>query len=149
MSKITVYLKLWEYLRQHGLKTIQIIDNAYAWDFRIAAQEYSIHETFRHTVQAIYEDAGNWFLNDATRFTPTDNPETDLHTAIDRMIRAIKDFQDDELAQEFTFQWGEKTTISGAIQQNLFHAIGHFAQLRNWVGLHKRRKGNHAEKTYL
>lgn len=149
MSKITVYLELWEYLRQHGLKTIQVINNANAWDFRIAAQEYSIQETFRHTVQAIYEDAGNWFLNDAQRFTPTEKPEADLHTAIDRMVRAIKDFQDDDLVQEFTFQWGEKTTIAGAIQQNLFHAVGHFAQLRNWVGLHKRRKGNHAEKTYL
>ncbi len=149
MPKIDVYLEFWEYLRHHGLKTIHVIDHADAWDFRVTPQEYRVQDTFRHTIQSIYEDAGNWFLNDPTRFTPSDNHTADLNRAINRMIHAIKSFQDEDLDREFTFQWGEKTTIGGAIRQNLFHAIGHFSQLRNWAGLRQRQSSRQAEKSYL
>jgi hypothetical protein len=57
------------------------------------------------------------------------------------MISAFEKFTDKELCNEMTFQWGEKTTIAKAIQQNLFHAVGHFSQLRNWAGISKRRQG--------
>ncbi len=149
MSRINVYLDLWEDLRTIGEKTIQVIDNAMGWDFRINPKEYSVYETFRHTVQAIFEDAGNWFLGDSTRFTPSNDQKADLTKAINRMKQAIANFQDHDLTREFTFQWGEKTTIGGAILQNLFHTIGHFAQIRNWVGLYQRQRKKQAEKTYL
>jgi hypothetical protein len=32
------------------------------------------------------------------------------------MVQAIKDFKDEDLGREFTFQWGEKTTLGGAIR---------------------------------
>jgi hypothetical protein len=54
------------------------------------------------------------------------------------MIEAIKDFNEEDLQKEMTFQWGTKTTIAGAIQQNLFHSVGHFSQIRNWVGIYQR-----------
>ena len=149
MSKIEVHLEFWEYLRQHGLKTIQVVNNASAWDYRADSEEFSIRETFHHTIQAIFEDAGNWFLNDSTRFSPSDDSQNDLNRAINRMIEAIKALQDDRLNDEFTFQWGEKTTVAGALRQNLFHAIGHFGQLRNWAGRFSRIKGKKAEKTHL
>ncbi|MFX1563243.1 MAG: hypothetical protein ACFFDP_08040 [Promethearchaeota archaeon] len=138
MSKIEFYRELWEYLRLDGKKTIEKIKEAKAWEYRINPAEHSVRETFYHAIQAIYEDAGNWFLKDSTRFSPSKDPLVDLDTAINQMIRAIQNFQDEELDNEFTFQWGEKTTISGAIMQNLFHAVGHFSQLRNWVGLYLR-----------
>lgn len=149
MGKIQVYLELWEYLRQHGLKTIQVIEDSNAWDYRINPNEFSVRGTFRHTVQAIFEDAGNWFLKDPTRYKPSDNPIDDLNKSVDRMIHVIETFQDQHLDDEFTFQWGEKTTVAGAIRQNLFHAIGHFSQLRNWVGIYKRSREQPAKKTYL
>ncbi|MFX0095244.1 MAG: hypothetical protein ACFFBD_26150 [Candidatus Hodarchaeota archaeon] len=120
------------------MRTIQIIDQANAWDYRIHSKEHNVRETFYHAIQAIFEDAGNWFLNDPTRFQPSSNPREDLSRAINRMIEAIKDFQDEDLSNEFQFQWGEQTTIAEAIRQNLFHAVGHFSQLRNWVGLSQR-----------
>ncbi len=149
MSQLVVYLELWNYLRQHGLKTIEIVENAMAWDYRLNSNEYSVRETYHHIVQSIYEDAGNWFLKDSNRFSPTESSTDDLNRAIDRMISSISNFSDDELHSDFTFQWGEKTTIGGAIQQNLFHAVGHFSQIRNWVGVYKRSVADSAEKTYL
>ncbi len=149
MSMVDVYVELWDYLRSHGLQTIEVAEKADAWDYRISSNEYSVRETFHHTVQAIFEDAGNWFLNDSTLFRPTNSPIDDLHRAIDRMISAIQGFLDADLNSEFTFQWGEKTTISGAIRQNLFHAVGHFSQLRNWVGVYRRSESKTADKTCL
>jgi hypothetical protein len=149
VTKIDVYLELWDYLRHHGLKTIDVIEKSEAWDYRINPNEYYVRVTYRHAVQAIFEDAGNWFLEDSTRFSPTNNPAEDLHRAIDRMLSAIKDFSDEHIKSEFTFQWGEKTTIGGAIRQNLFHALGHFSQLRNWVGVYRRSESKIADKTYL
>ncbi|UCE11731.1 MAG: hypothetical protein JSW61_07320 [Candidatus Thorarchaeota archaeon] len=58
--------------------------------------------------------------------------------SVDRMISAIQDFTDDDLSSEFIFQWGKKTTIGGAICQNLFHAVGHFTQMRNWAVVCRR-----------
>lgn len=147
MPKIDVYLELWEFLRSYGLKTIQVIDSADAWSYRVTPLEFCVKDTFRHTIQSIYEDAGNWFLNDTTLFTPSENPAADLNKAINRMVQAIKDFQDADLGRKFTFQWGEETTIGGAIRQNLFHAIGHFSQLRNWVGLRQRQGSKQTNKT--
>ncbi|MFQ5833699.1 MAG: hypothetical protein ACE5H4_13410 [Candidatus Thorarchaeota archaeon] len=149
MSQVDVYVELWDYLRCHGLQTIEVVEKADAWDYRISSNEYSVRETFHHAVQAIFEDAGNWFLNDPTRFRPTNSPIDDLHGAIDRMIFAIQDLLDTGLNSEFTFQWGEKTTIGGAIRQNLFHAVGHFSQIRNWVGVCRRSESEKADKTYL
>jgi uncharacterized damage-inducible protein DinB len=149
MSRIDVYLEFWDYLRHHGLKTIEVVENAKAWDYRINSNEFSVRETFRHTVQAIFEDAGNWFLKDSTRFIPTTSSADDFHRAIDRMTAAIQDFSDENLSSDFTFQWGEKTTIGGAIRQNLFHAIGHFSQIRNWVGVYRRGESKRADKTNL
>lgn len=149
MGQINIYLELWEYLRHHGLKTIQVIEKANAWDYRVTPNEFSVRETFHHTVGVIFEDAGNWFLKDPTSFKPSGDPREDLNRTINRMIHAIEDFQDEDLNTEFIFQWGEKTTVAGAIRQNLFHAVGHFSQLRNWAGLYKRNRGLRAEKTYL
>ena len=149
MTKIDVYLELWEYLQYHGLKTIEIIEKVKAWDYQINSNEFSVKETFRHAIQAIFEDAGNWFLKDPTRFTPTNSHTDDLHKVINRMISAIQDFSDEDLSSEFTFQWGEKTTIGGAILQNLFHAVGHFSQIRNWVGVYRRSGSKLTDKTYL
>lgn len=146
MTKLEVYLELWEYLRTYGIKTIKAIEEAEAWNYRLNANEFSVEETFRHAVKAIYEDAGNWFLKDATRFKPTESPLNDLNSSIDRMQSAIQDFSDNYLYTIFTFQWGEKTTIGGAIRQNLFHAFGHFSQLRNWVGVYKRSESRAVEK---
>ena len=138
MKKITVYIDFWDYLRKHGLKTIQIIDSENAWDYRVSPGEFSIIETYNHAVQAIFEDAGTWFLKDSKKYIPTNNPIKDLNRSIDRMIQAIQDFDNRKLKEEFTFQWGEKTTIENAIKQNLFHAVGHFGQLRERVGIKKR-----------
>ncbi|MHA2377831.1 MAG: hypothetical protein ACXADO_00865 [Candidatus Thorarchaeota archaeon] len=149
MSEIDVYLELCDHLRHHGLQTIEVVEKAEAWDYRINSNEFSARETFRHTIQAIFEDAGNWFLKDSTRFSPTTSPADDLHRAIDRMFSAIQGFSDEDLSSDLTFQWGEKTTIGGAIRQNLFHAVGHFSQIRNWVGVHRRREDREAQKTYL
>ena len=138
MSRILTYLKEWEYLREIGLKTIDIIDTSNSWDYRLNQNEFSVRETFRHAVQSIFEDAGNWFLDDSTRFQPSDNPSHDLLMSIDRMVDAIIDFDDDDLERSFTFPWGEKTTVEGAICQNLFHAIAHFGQIRERAGVAKR-----------
>jgi hypothetical protein len=149
LSKIDAYLELFDYLRHHGLQTIEVVDRADAWDYRINSNEYSARETFLHAVQAVFEDAGNWFLNDPTRFRPTDNPAKDLHRAVDRMISAIQGFSDADLEAPFVFQWGETTTIGGAIRQNLFHAVGHFSQIRNWAGILSRSKSKRTGTTYL
>ncbi len=100
-----------------------------------------MRETFHHTVQAIYEDAGRWFMDEVRKYVSIGIPSEDLTSAISRMINAFEKFNDKELSSELTFQWGEKTTIAKAIQQNLFHAAGHFSQLRNWTGISKRRQG--------
>jgi hypothetical protein len=63
-TQITVYKQLWEYFLRQGLKTIEIIEEEDAWEFRTYPQEYSVRETFHHTVQAIYEDAGQWFMDE-------------------------------------------------------------------------------------
>ncbi len=136
-------------MQWHGERTIQVIDEADGWGFRVAKGEYSVKETFYHTIQAIFEDAGNWFLKDSTPFSPLSSPKKNLNRAINRMIKAIQNFSDEKLCEEMMFQWGVKTTIEGAIQQNLFHAIGHFSQLRNWIGLLQRIQKKQPRKTYL
>lgn len=149
MSDVDVLVRLWEEVRRHGMMTIEVIEVANCWEYRVNEGEYSVRATFNHTVQAIFEDAGNWFLKDSTRVSPSTSPVADLSQAIDRMISAIEDFSDERLAEEFTFQWGEETSVEGAIIQNLFHAVGHFSQLRNWVGIHQRTQKQRATKTYL
>lgn len=149
MSDVNVYLRLWELLRRNGIKTIGLIDEAGGWNVRINEQEFTVQQTFYHAVQAIFEDAGNWFLNDSTNFTPSRSPKDDLDRAINRMVDAIREFSDEQLTADFTFQWGEQTTVEGAIQQNLFHAVGHFGQLRNWIGISERLQKKETEKPYL
>jgi hypothetical protein len=149
MTEIKIYTQLWEYCRLQGQRTIEIIDEANTWDFRVNLNEFSVRETFRHTVKAIFEDAGNWFLKNSKAFHPSDSPAEDLNWAVERMTRAIANFSDTDLKAEFIFQWGEKTTVAGAIQQNLFHAVGHFSQLRNWTGIYSRRKGEASDKSIL
>lgn len=140
MSQINVFLQILKFLRKKGLKTIEVIENEHAWDYRVAPTEYSVQETFYHAVKSIFEDAGNWFLNDTKQFKASDNPIVDFNKSINRMIVAIKDFTDEKIGEDFVFQWGEKTTIGGAITQNLFHAAEHFSQLRHRVGIYKRNK---------
>ena len=140
ISQINVFLQILEYLRKKGLKTIEMIENENAWNYRVAPKEFSVLETFHHTVKAIFEDAGNWFLNDSKPFKTSDNPIVDLNKSIDRMVAAIKDFTDEKISEDFVFQWGEKTTIGEAITQNLFHAAEHFSQLRGRVGICTRNK---------
>jgi hypothetical protein len=149
MSEVDVFVRLWEEVRRHGIKTIEVINEASCWEYRVADHEYSVRETFYHAVQAIFEDAGNWFLDDSTRFAASGSPLNDLHRVIDRMIGAIQAFSDETLSEAFTFQWGEQTTVEGAIRQNLFHAVGHFSQVRNWVGICQRKQKQPATKTYL
>lgn len=141
MGQINVYTHLWEHLRLQGLRTINAIEKGDAWDYRVNINEFSVRETFQHTVKAIFEDAGTWFLKDSTSYQPSGTTIDDLNSAVDRMIRAIATLSDNDLSAEFTFQWGEKATVVGAIQQNLFHAVGHFSQLRNWIGIYSRNKG--------
>ena len=140
MSQINVFLQILEYLRKKGLQTIEVIENESAWNYRVAPKEFSVLETFHHTVKSIFEDAGNWFLNDTKPFKASDNPIADLNKSINRMVVAIKDFTNEKISEDFVFQWGEKTTIRGAITQNLFHAVEHFSQLRHRVGIYKRNK---------
>ena len=142
MSRVLAYLKEWEYLRRIGIKTIDDINTSNTWEYRLKPKEFSIRDTFNHTVRSIFEDAGNWFLGDPLRFQPSEEPSHDLFISVDRMINAIKGFSDTDLDKSFTFPWGEKTTIEGAIQQNLFHAIAHFAQLRERTGVARRTRIN-------
>ena len=138
MSRILAYLKEWEYFRRLGLETIEAINTSNTWDYRLNQNEFSVRDTFNHTIQSIFEDAGNWFLNDSTRFQRSEDPTNDFLISVDRMIAAIKNLTDTDLEKSFTFPWGKETTIEGAILQNLFHAIAHFGQLRERTGVAKR-----------
>lgn len=138
MKQISIHIEYWDYIRDFGLKTIKIIESENAWNFRVLPSEFTIIQTFNHTNQAIFEDAGTWFLKDSKKFAPTNVPKNDFIRSIDRMKQAIQDFGNEKLDEEFTFQWGEKTTIRDAIKQNLFHAVNHFGQLRERVGISKR-----------
>ena len=140
MSQINVFLQMLEYLRKKGLKTIEMIENENAWNFRITPKEFSVQETFLHTVKSIFEDAGNWFLCDSKSFEASNNPVEDFNKSIDRMVVAIMDFTNEKISENFIFQWGEKTTVGGAITQNIFHAAEHFSQLRHRVGISQRNK---------
>jgi hypothetical protein len=142
VSKVELYIELWNYLRVQAKKTLKLIDNTNSWNIQVKKQEFKVSETLFHTLKSIYEDAGRWFLHENTRFKRTNNWTKDLDIVIDRMINAIASFSEDDLSREMKFQWGDKTTIGGAIQQNLYHAIGHFSQLRNWVGIYLRSKGD-------
>ncbi|MBK5112080.1 MAG: DinB family protein [Candidatus Heimdallarchaeota archaeon] len=140
MSSVATYIKLWHYFKKIGYKTIEKIESNKAWNFRLESKEFTVKETFYHTLRAIFEDAGNWFLKESLKFTPTNIPTADLERAVNRMINAIKTLNDSQLADEFTFPWGEKSTIEEALMQNLYHAIGHFAQLRERCGIKSRTK---------
>ena len=138
MNQISVYIDFWEYLRVYGSKTIEKIESENAWNYKNSENEFSIIQTFNHTLQAIFEDAGTWFLKDSKKYKSTDNQKDDLDRSIDRMIQAIKDLKDENLEEEFAFQWGEKTTTKDAIKQNMFHAVSHFGQLRERIGILQR-----------
>ncbi|NHJ31315.1 MAG: DinB family protein [Asgard group archaeon] len=140
MTKIKIYIDFWQYFKKTGYKTIAKIDEEKAWNFKVSSKEFTIRETYNHTLQAIFEDAGNWFLKESKKFNPTNVPTADLERVVNRMINAIETLNDSQLEDEFTFQWGEKTIVKEAIMQNLFHAVGHFAQLRERCGLKSRTK---------
>jgi uncharacterized damage-inducible protein DinB len=140
MSKIKTYVEFWQYFKKAGYKTISKIDGEKAWKFKVTPKEFTIRDTYNHTLRAIFEDAGNWFLKEPLKFEPTNVPAADLERAVNRMINAIETLEDSQLEDEFTFQWGEKSTVKEAIMQNLFHAIGHLAQIRERSGLKVRRK---------
>ncbi len=140
MSEIKTNIEFWHYFKKIGYKTIKKIDEINAWNFKVSSTEFTIRETFNHALRAIFEDAGNWFLNESLKFEPTNVPVADLERAVNRMINAIETLKDAQLEDEFTFQWEEKTTIKEAIKQNLFHAVGHFAQIRERCGIKSRTK---------
>lgn len=135
MPEIDVYIREWNSLRRTAQKTVQMIDRANAWEYRLAPSEFTVGETFYHTIRAVFEDAGSSFKEESNVFQKTDSLANDTDRAIDRMIRAIKDYSDEQLAERFVFPWGMETTISGAIEQILFHTVGHLAQLRERVGV--------------
>ncbi|MFW9991667.1 MAG: DinB family protein [Candidatus Odinarchaeota archaeon] len=137
MEQIKVYLQLWEDLRQHGLKTIELIEKEQKWDFSVMPEEHSIRGTFQHTLKAIFEETSR-FTADKTLYDPLDDPRDDLNRVMTRIIKTIESFHDQDLGTEYIFPWGKKTTLAGAIHQILFHTAGHFAQLRNWIGISKR-----------
>ena len=138
MKEISIYLEFWDYLLDYGLKTIEVIESENAWNYQISPKEFSVIDTFNHAVRAVFEDAGNWFLKDSQKYASTNNPKHDLIQVIKRMKIAIQDFSKEELESKLTFQWGEETTIKDAIKQNMFHALCHFGQLRERVGIHRR-----------
>lgn len=149
MDEIETYVFLWEHLREIGLGTISVIDNAQGWDYRLKETEFSVSETFYHAIQAIYEDSYRWFRGEIRKFEKTGVHSADLNACIDEMLNSIINMTTEDLDTEMTFQWGEETTYRRAIVQNLFHAVGHFSQLRNWVGV-KARSSNDIKpvKTY-
>lgn len=132
MTEIKTCVDFWQYFKK--------IDYEKAWNFKITSKEFTIRETFNHTLRAIFEDAGNWFLNEPLKFVPSNVPTADLERAVNRMINAIESMTDSQLEDDFTFPWGVKTTVKEAIMQNLYHAIGHFAQIRERAGIKSRTK---------
>jgi uncharacterized damage-inducible protein DinB len=135
MSEIDVYIREWNSVRQIALKTLQRIEEADAWEYRLTPSEFTVAETFHHTIRAIFEDAGNSFNEDTQSFQKTDSHAEDIERSFDRIIRAIQDYSDEQLAERFVFPWCQETTLSGAIEQILFHTVGHLAQLRERVGV--------------
>ncbi len=138
MNSISVFLQAWEYLRDQANATVQTIDEANAWEYRINENEFSVKQTFYHTLKSIFEDAGNWFLDDPTLFKSCEDPKMDVDISVGRMIKSIQKLPVEKLTDEFHFPWGGTTTIAGAIHQTLFHSVGHISQLRNWVGIKQR-----------
>jgi hypothetical protein len=129
---------LWEHLREVGHSSIIKVDFAKAWTYRLGQNEFSVEETFHHTVRAIYEDACNWYLKQPQKFESTGDASQDLDLAVDQMLKALSSFDDKNLEETFRFPWGVDTTIEFAIQQDLFHALGHFSQIRERAGFYSR-----------
>jgi len=149
MDEVETYVFLWEYLREIGLGTISVVDNAQAWDYRLGEGEFSVAETFHHAIQAVYEDSHRWFRGEIRRFAKTGDHIADLNACVDEMIESIRNMIVEDMDTEMAYQWGEETTYRKAIAQNLFHAIGHFSQLRNWAGVKARlSQDGRPEKTY-
>jgi hypothetical protein len=140
MSKIGVYIQLWSYLRHQGFRTIDLIEKENKWEYHVTPHEFCIRDTFYHITRSIFEDAGNLVSRNSELYRPLDDPYEDLNRCINRMIDIIRQFNDDDLGKEIKFQWGEQTTVAEAIHQRIFHAAGHFSQLRNWVGISKRNE---------
>ena len=68
MKRIQSYINMWEYLRKTAHRTIEIIDQAEAWDYRLSPTEFTVRDTFIHLTRAAFEDAGNWYLADSKKF---------------------------------------------------------------------------------
>jgi uncharacterized damage-inducible protein DinB len=140
MNRLNVYADLVEDVRRQGEATIRAIEAGKAWSYRVQPGEHSVRDTFNHAVQALFEDAGNWCLHDATHFSPSQDPTADLADALSRVQRALQGLQEADLDGAFVLPWGQKATLGGALRQTLLHAVGHFAQLRNWVGIKQRAR---------
>ena len=140
VTRVSTYIKEWEYLRKIAHRTIEIVDKADAWDFKLAPTEFSVKDTFIHLTRALFEDAVNWYLDQSVSFVWSNNPNSDIDQAIDKMIEAMNSFEDANLDEDFTFPWGTPTSIEGSIQQTMFHAIGHLGQLRERAGVCSRTR---------
>jgi hypothetical protein len=140
MSRIDVYIQLWNSLRHQGFRTIDLIEKEKKWEYRVTPHEFCIRDTFYHIARSIYEDAGNLVSGPLEIYRPIDDPYEDFNRCINRMIHIIMQFNDKDLDKKIKFQWGEKMTLAEAIHQRIFHAVGHLSQLRNWVGISKRNE---------
>lgn len=138
-DQVEIFIQEWEYLRNYGKRIIEIIEEFDIWDYRVRMNEFTIKETFHHTVKAILEDAGR-FMGENLQFTSSGKPIIDFNNSIDQMIRVIEDFSNKDLKKSYLFPWGVKTNLSTAIQQILFHSVAHFGQIRERVGLYQRHE---------
>lgn len=141
-----MYADLLEDVREQGRETVQVIDAAKAWEYRVNPSEVPVREMFNHAVKALFEAVGNWRLHDSTPFAPSRNPGADLDRTLARVQRALQGLQDADLDGELVMPWGKKTTLGGALRLFLLHAVGHFAQVRNWAGIKKRAEAKPAAK---
>ena len=111
MTEIKTCVDFWQYFKKIAYKTVKKIESDKAWNFKITSKEFTIRETFNHTIQAIFEDAGNWFLNETLKFVPTNVPTADLERAVNRMINAIESMTDSQLEDDFTYPCQAPPTV--------------------------------------
>ncbi len=140
MTEIDVYIGQLNYLRRVGDYTIDMIDDAKAWNFQLIPGEATVRETFYHTVRAIIEEAASDFNGTKMSYKEIVSPRQEWHHAIDSFIQGIQDYTDERLAEEFESYWCNKTTVGGAINLGIAHSIGHLAQIRERAGVYSRGK---------
>ena len=146
MSRLGVYADLVEDVREQGRETIQVIDAAKGWECRVNPSEVPVRDMFNHALKALSEAVENWCLHDSAHFAPSRDPAADLDRTLARVQRALQGLQDADLDGELVLPWGRKTTLGGGLRLFLLHAVGHFAQVRNWAGIKKRAETKPAAK---